>query len=293
MHVSFQSTRTIHALRVSPLCIVYSLFCLHFFLFFSLLHQGLLRAALEQEAELSKRIEGYNYTKSANTAEFYYHAPSMGHNSRYTIRDLTLDTNNTSGGGSGEKKHTTAQGATVKAGELDGNENSYIFGGTDANLVRKLTLLDQERKLFDLVDHSAIATVKENVDEVGVVNPDIYIDPRVILAPKMLEHMPSNTCSTPTGIVEVDIQRLNQTNYFANTCSDTITNLAIDDAAPAEYTNKTSLVKPICKRNNAILNPILSRPLLVIIRHGKTEHNKLGLFTGYLPDNTFSTVNTF
>ena len=209
----------------------------------------------------------------------------MGHNSRYTIRDLTLDTNNnttSSGTVSGEKKNHNPQDVSVKAGELDGNENSYIYGGTDANLVRKLTLLDQERKLFDLVDHSAIATVKENVDEVGVVNPDIYIDPRVILAPKMLESMPSNTCSTPTGIVEVDIQRLNQTNYFANTCSDTIANLAIDDAAPAEYTNKTSLVKPICKRNNAILNPILSKPLLVIIRHGKTEHNKLGLFTGDL-----------
>ena len=30
----------------------------------------------------------------------------------------------------------------------------------------------------------------------------------------------------------------------------------------------------------ARVDDVLQRPLIIIIRHGKTEHNKLGLFTG-------------
>ena len=43
----------------------------------------------------------------------------------------------------------------------------------------------------------------------------------------------------------------------------------------------------------AQLNPeedVLQRPLLVIIRHGKTEHNKLGLFTGWEVSQSVCTV---
>lgn len=124
--------------------------------------------------------------------------------------------------------------------------------------------------------------MKENVDEANVNNPDIYLDPRVILTPSVpISDVSPILCNTTGSHVEVDIARLNQIKYFTNTCSDTIANLAIDDATPAEYNNNTCLAKPLSTRTNAILNPILSRPLLVIIRHGKTEHNKLGLFTGW------------
>ena len=33
-------------------------------------------------------------------------------------------------------------------------------------------------------------------------------------------------------------------------------------------------------RTDQWIDDVLSRPLIIIIRHGKTEHNKLGLFTG-------------
>ena len=289
--------------------------------------QGLLRAALDQEAELSKQIEGYSYSTKYNTQAFYYHAPSVGHSSRYSIRDpaAALDlagpghssSSSSSGGGMLRAAHPAGMGihthvdattldataaikenainAVIRAHQIHEIGRDPIYGGTDANLVRKLTLLDQEKRLFDLVDTSVIAEIKENFDEQLVNDPDIYIDPMVILTPTQPAFdshtlqdnaIPSNTsCSETSSVGQevVDLQRLNQTHYFGNTSSDTFANLAIDDASPAECANTTTLLakKPLRRRNNAILNPILSRPLLVIIRHGKTEHNKLGLFTGW------------
>ena len=40
-----------------------------------------------------------------------------------------------------------------------------------------------------------------------------------------------------------------------------------------------STIKPSSK-HRVENDDVLKRPLIIIIRHGKTEHNKLGLFTG-------------
>lgn len=109
----------------------------------------------------------------------------------------------------------------------------------------------------------------------------------------------NNIFKTSIGL-ELDLHKLNQIHFFADSHHnleelETILGVCfIRDKKSGQplFQNNTKQIKSLLqqqretilqeKKNFEILkHPILQEPLIVIIRHGKTEHNQLGLFTGW------------
>jgi hypothetical protein len=304
--------------------------------------QGLLRAALDQESELAKHIEGYSYSPTGNkydTKTFYYHSSSLTHNlrSKYSAWEPPDSAEGSDTGGVAAAAAAAVVDAAARAaslvkptpratsGDVTAGMNAHmqtmfdsVYGGTDAHLIRKLILLEQERKLFSLVNDQGKVKGKGAVPHASaVVDPDsdystsadIFIDPIVlkILPPEYEQHHkfpPVQSCEvgsiTPEGMHVVDVARLNQTWYYEHptAASDAPGVDAISPPSPPSSTTPADTITPIrveatCDASVvAASEPIpaaiakssrrlLEKPVLVIIRHGKTEHNKLGLFTGW------------
>jgi hypothetical protein len=191
-----------------------------------------------------------------------------------------------------------------------------VYGGTDAHLIRKLIVLEQERKLFSLVNDQGKAKAKGAVPHASAVvdadseystSADIFIDPIVlkILPPEYEQHHkfpPVQSCEvgsiTPEGMHVVDVPRLNQTWYYEHPTgsapgADAISSPSTPSSSSPAVTHTPHSVEASCDAAVvAASEPVpaaaikssrrlLEKPVLVIIRHGKTEHNKLGLFTGW------------
>jgi hypothetical protein len=297
--------------------------------------QGLLRAALDQEAELAKHIEGYSYSPTGNkydTKTFYYHSSAQTHTlrSKYSAQEHPdpVEGGDTESAGIEEMVAARASAgklappAGVPAGEvaagLNGQMQSMfdnVYAGSDAHLIRKLILLEQERKLFSLVhDQGKVkakgavphASAVVNADSEYSTSADIFIDPIVlkILPPEYEQHHkfpPVESCEvgsiTPEGMHVVDVARLNQTWYYehptasAPTADGTLSSdqpNALPQAVPgtplsSAEASPTAVIPASAQVSAAVAasRRLLQKPVLVIIRHGKTEHNKLGLFTGW------------
>jgi hypothetical protein len=221
-----------------------------------------------------------------------------------------------------------------------------IVSGSDSHLIRKLIHLDEERKLFNILEDQGRDSVGGPLASVPLPercqfeyskNPDIFIDPIVLhwtpqqygeylrtVPPKPrtavgnggseLKAAPSNSASesseapNSSSLREIEGWRLNQTWYHCElrsphqaTAPSTSTTSVADGKAPAAApppspTDPKTITDAVATAFTNAPDPslgttrpggatpaaeLLQQPLLVIIRHGKTEHNKLGLFTGW------------
>lgn len=121
----------------------------------------------------------------------------------------------------------------------------------------------------------------------------------VLSSPSTTTTSSNNIFKTSIGL-ELDLHKLNQIHFFADSHHnleelETILGVCfIRDKKSGQplFQNNTKQIKSLLqqqretilqeKKNFEILkHPILQEPLIVIIRHGKTEHNQLGLFTGW------------
>lgn len=207
-----------------------------------------------------------------------------------TTKDLTASSQN--------KAHSTA--IRGDAAMLD-----TAYGGSDVNLVRKLIMLDQERKLFDLIDDknmTAIPTSDVYDSYQKYNNSDIYVDPLLfkygipehvrqaaLMVPK-LPHSANTSAGAAKVLEKVDVAKLNRVVYFADDAPSVANAVADSSSTSASVVGgDASTVVAAADTSTAVaatsklpdVHPLLQKPLLVIIRHGKTEHNKLGLFTGW------------
>ena len=125
-----------------------------------------------------------------------------------------------------------------------GDSPSWTANNNDPQdpLVRGLLTLDEERKLIRLAS--------DTVNNIGN-NKENSVSSSVL-----------NLNSQPT-----------ESSTNTNTNSNTNSNTNDDDVNHPLY--------PLSLGVGEKVEPSLSGPQLVIIRHGKTEHNKLGLFTGW------------
>ena len=74
----------------------------------------------------------------------------------------------------------------------------------------------------------------------------------------------------------------NSTTYTIESTQESVlssTSEKIAAKTKVPYSSDTNPLKH-SDRNRLDNDDVLKRPLIIIIRHGKTEHNKLGLFTG-------------
>ena len=78
----------------------------------------------------------------------------------------------------------------------------------------------------------------------------------------------------------IDFSHLNRLNFFQSIENSSGAAAAAADASAAEAAAIPAEEERKLQQERACRDPVLQHPLLVIIRHGKTEHNKLGLFTG-------------
>ena len=221
-----------------------------------------------------------------------------------------------------------------------------VTGGSDANLIKKLIMLEQERKLLTLVHEQQ--QLQQAQQRTGVRAPvvdsllssstpttaalycsyddaactatisssmDIYVDPKIVhsnfpdnfsapvagvggtldaqVLPNNEQVLPNNEFTACSRAI--DAVKLNQAHYFADappttacvatsaTATSTVTSTAVIDTDNATLSSSSVPLNYALSPQEAadIDTLLLQRPLLVIIRHGKTEHNKLGLFTGW------------
>eukprot|EP01039_Chlorochromonas_danica_P000424 gene424-458_t len=83
-----------------------------------------------------------------------------------------------------------------------------------------------------------------------------------------------------------DFDQLNQVHFFSdNSTSCTPNNELVQPGGnqPSIFADYAAKIATYSKFDITLTNEedLFSRPLLIIIRHGKTEHNQLGLFTGW------------
>jgi hypothetical protein len=131
---------------------------------------------------------------------------------------------------------------------------AYYSSSGSAKLLKSLTKLEQMKQLEKLAAQD--------------------VEPSVAAAAKQMDEGDAAPAAAPSaaapGASSAKVQVIDPSNPLASA-----TIVPTDDVT-VTHDEKT---KP-----PAQLNPeddVLQRPLLVIIRHGKTEHNKLGLFTGW------------
>lgn len=177
-------------------------------------------------------------------------------------------------------------------------------GGGDA-LIQSLVKLERERKLLQLIDEQNKNIIRANLlagvgggkvgGGVGGVKGgevyddtyigDIYLDHNILTTgafqdlSRIYSHDMAPSCPSPPDYpvsspsmpipgLKYNLNRLNQVHFFSPLKSST--DEAGGHAQPV-----------VAKAGPTAPDDVLARPLLVIIRHGKTEHNQLGLFTGW------------
>jgi hypothetical protein len=235
-----------------------------------------------------------------------------------------------------------------------------IVSGSDSHLIRKLIHLDEERKLFNILEDQgrdsvggplAAVPLPERCQFEYSKNPDIFIDPIVLhwtpqqygeylrtVPPKPrtavgnggteLKAAPGSSGSesseapNSSSLREIEGWRLNQTWYHCElrsphqataaaavapsaSATTSVTGSKVPATGPSKvpaaapqpsHTDPKTITSAVATAFTAATDPslgtprpggatpaaeLLQQPLLVIIRHGKTEHNKLGLFTGW------------
>lgn len=142
----------------------------------------------------------------------------------------------------------------------DLNASSTYYQPTQSFAIESLTILEQKRRLFEAVDPQA-----EEKDEDKDKEKDKQKDKE--------KH-------TSQPILSAKDVGAKQGSNVASAAS-----AALPTTASASAAAPSSSVMPPTSLGTwhpvTLKNGQTARPLLVIIRHGKTEHNKLGLFTGW------------
>lgn len=190
-----------------------------------------------------------------------------------------------------------------------------------SNLIKSLSKLETERKLVELASqqHPAGSSVASSSNSAASTQgrkhfddascADIFIDTEVLNHCARTEAdqrqggqssgPQPNLFRTAQGL-ELDLNKLNQIHFFADAAqaagqkesellqstlgvcfvrSKTAGNLLFQEESRAM--DQILSQQRVSSSLRDSRDPLLQKPLLVIIRHGKTEHNQLGLFTGW------------
>lgn len=322
--------------------------------------KGLLRAALDREAELAEKINGFeNMTliKDSRSARGFYNTKSSDeaihttdaptgaapHDSSPSVSavaptpNATISTTTPADNTPLLNLSDTAAGYVPQPGGVAPLVASVPGSGVSPSLIKGLTKLEFERKLLDLVDDKSKDAIEINRsrhspqlaksnDEASLA--DIYIDRDVlnsaaftdipcnlaqlhgieegvdhverfvnvsstsqqdnnnqqILAQLNYLHFFRDRNDAAQGLLRLHHQQQLQQNQHYNNSAESNQGSS-SQTTPVTSTDASASSTPtpafINTNTKAKRDPVLEQPLLVIIRHGKTEHNQLGLFTGW------------
>eukprot|EP01033_Poteriospumella_lacustris_P008410 gene8410-6072_t len=306
--------------------------------------KGLLKKALDREAELAQEIQGYeaiSFSKDMKNAKGFYN-PGAATATAHTHAASAPTGADTAEASSSAPPHHIATPATIKAVEdilapshqphpyhyahVPESPAGYVpqststalptasvpGSGTSPSLIKGLAKLEMEKKIMKLVDETTSASAATeppsttgtstaaNVptgttatatataattsgDEASIA--DIFID-RDVLNAAAYSAIPCDLATVhglEEGVDHVErhangsepavLDKLNYVHFFKEK----------SDAAQGILRSETErgTVVPPRPSLRGTRDPVLEQPILVIIRHGKTEHNQLGLFTGW------------
>lgn len=258
--------------------------------------KGLLRAALEQEAALSSSISGYKPMEmSSPHLKGYFGSPTLNMDVADPMNSVDNFLNNNSG-----------DVCAIVTEPAAPSSISFTGGSTNDSLIKSLAKLENERRLLALVDDKSKDVISSNKSQYDGYDDsycgDIYLDHNVLTSAsfhdlsKIYNEHVNNFEDDSTHIHKYfktqkgdvfDTDFLNQVHFFANSNSSgsgsSSREQLIGDGSSSQHGNYTSKIASNSRaaKNSVNADDVLSRPLLVIIRHGKTEHNQLGLFTGW------------
>jgi 2,3-bisphosphoglycerate-dependent phosphoglycerate mutase len=261
--------------------------------------KGLLKKALDREAELAEEIHGYetiSLSKDMKHVKGFYNPTGV---SPLVVEpplpSETISTNNAP-----LIFPKSAASSPILVSSVPGS-------GTSPSLIKGLTKLELERKILKHVEEvtshqentrvvnkdSAIAFCVAPQEQTASI-ADIFID-RSVLNSAAYPSMPCDIDKVhgmENGVNCADSRRANghdpavltQLNYihFFKDVNDPSQGLlkatAPTTTASTEQETPQHIHRPSLR---GLRDPVLEQPILVIIRHGKTEHNQLGLFTGW------------
>eukprot|EP01038_Epipyxis_sp_PR26KG_P006832 gene6832-9354_t len=203
--------------------------------------KGLLRAALERERELAQYIEGYVVETNATSQATTESKPYLNSSNLTQIQSTVTNHDNNT---MINNQHMMQEHEPSEAERMTSGTtvNSSAAAVVPNTLLKSLAKLNQQRKLLDLVDNENLASNHHNEERKVVHQSSLN-----------LHRLP-----VPTSFFEMSL--------------------------PPSLTYEPLNTPPVTMKphiHNRNKDDILNRPLLVIIRHGKTEHNQLGLFTGW------------
>jgi hypothetical protein len=309
--------------------------------------QGLLKKALDREAELAQEIQGYeaiSFSKDMKNAKGFYNPGAATATATAHTHAASAPTGaDTAEASSSAPPHHIATPATIKAVEdilapshqphpyhyahVPESPAGYVpqststalptasvpGSGTSPSLIKGLAKLEMEKKIMKLVDETTSATASATEppsttgtstaatvatgttatttatdattsgDEASIA--DIFID-RDVLNAAAYSAIPCDLAKVhglEEGVDHVErhangsepavLDKLNYVHFFKEK----------SDAAQGILRSETErgTVVPPRPSLRGTRDPVLEQPILVIIRHGKTEHNQLGLFTGW------------
>lgn len=276
--------------------------------------QGLLRAAMKHEDELASRIVGYSPIVTPSTQELNdaLHSRNDAVNERPAgLIDAAVVATSYA---ASRVADAFGQNSSAVARQQWGMAAQLREEAARSSLIKSLTQLQAERELLDLVDDgikisntftkgNQVFYDKNTIEEISYLHAaDMYVDPSVLGKDHeavaeyphihnlhVIEDGSGQLADTRTHLTKrtrnppfqekFDLKRLNNVHFFDEKY--------YDDVRRSYFSNRNEVRSSTGARRVAARaveegrDDSLNRPLMVIIRHGKTEHNKLGLFTGW------------
>lgn len=200
---------------------------------------------------------------------------------------------------------------------MSADADRHYYSPASSQLLQSLTKLEHERQLLFLATQvppdsiklnmniqqnksSVIHTEtilncvkKDKIDQVISINQfkdsrknSTSVDIKTI-SDSNIDNNNNNNTNLNNG-VEINTNSSAKLNVFSTNINASIHTLnepvtivesSIQDPLKTLLTDNKKVADPKSGRS-ARVDDVLKRPLIIIIRHGKTEHNKLGLFTG-------------
>jgi len=270
--------------------------------------KGLLRAALEKEEEFARQIEGYDVVLRPQKN---YYSTKRGVKVATVLAPVSpssLESSlpSTTGATADPPLPPHIPATAIPIGEMHGPSATIGQGfvptqahssassaagavsasgnGVPPSLIKSLTRLENERRLLDLVDDKSKDSIDYRKHEYFHHNDassyaDLFID-RSVVNTAAFYSIPANLDQLHG--IEEGVDHIERSVTVDNQCLERLNRVHFfRDDQKIDQTVIQTKHEEEKQKIHSLVHPVFKKPLLVIIRHGKTEHNQLGLFTGW------------
>ena len=159
--------------------------------------------------------------------------------------------------------------------EISPDPDRHYYSPATSQLLKSLTKLEHARQL------QYLASQVEKKNNSCLLNTPSHLN-RLASSNAEKSNTKRGSLDSMAQPGEVHAQTDNSTTNTSESTQESVLSSTSEKIATKTKVPYSSDSNPLkhSDRNRLDNDDVLKRPLIIIIRHGKTEHNKLGLFTG-------------